>query len=66
MSEDDRIKVLMEMVAFQYESMGFVVLEIGPFAPGMFKMDVIENEMAKEILVTVLLHGAYVNGIDKR
>lgn len=62
MMEDGlKTQAMQELIATTYENLGFAVLGINPFAPGVFKLEVIEPNGPKEVLVTVLLHMVPIN-----
>jgi hypothetical protein len=56
MTQEEKTKAMEEMIATTYENMGFAVLDVNPFAPGVFKLDIIDTNGPKEVYVTVLLH----------
>lgn len=66
MEDTVKIQAVQELITTTYENMGFAVLSVNPFAPGVFKLEVIEAEGPKEVLVTVLLHMVPINAVVKR
>jgi hypothetical protein len=56
MSEEDKVIAMQELIKSTYEAMGVAVLNINPFAPGVFKLEVMNMAGLHEAYVTVLLH----------
>lgn len=63
---EERWNIVGEMIKETYEQIGFVVLDVEFSAPGIFKMQAIKDEVPRELIVTVLLNGNYINAIAKR
>lgn len=61
MNLDDKQQAVADLITITYENMGFAVLSAAPFAPGIFKLEIIDSGGIKEVMVTVLLHMALVN-----
>lgn len=61
MTQEEKTIAMGEMIASTYENMGFAVLDVNPFAPGVFKLELIDANGPKEAFVTVLLHMNLVN-----
>ena len=66
MTDIEKQQAVEELITTTYENMGFAVLEINSFAPGIFKLEMMGQEGVKEVLVTVLLHMGPLNGTVKR
>ena len=60
---EDSVKqqAIQEMIATTYENMGFAILTVNPFAPGVFKAEIIDGNGPKDVLVTVLLRMETIN-----
>lgn len=66
MSDQDK-NLLEQMIKNQFESMGMAVLSIRSFAPGTFKLEIIDEHGPRETLVTVMLHMVPLKyALDKR
>lgn len=55
MSDSERQQAIEELIAVTYENMGLAVLNVNAFAPGVFKLGIIDENGPKEVLVMVLL-----------
>ena len=61
MNIDDKQQAVADLITITYENMGFAVLTAVPFMPGIFKLEIIDAEGIKEVMVTVLLYMNLVN-----
>lgn len=65
MNDSEKQQAVQELIATTYENMGFAVLSVNVFAPGVFKLEIIDANGLKETFVTVLLHMVDAN-VNKR
>lgn len=65
MEQSEKTQAVAELIKTTYENMGFAILDINPFAPGVFKMEAIDGNGLKEFYVTVLLHMVPVNVVSQ-
>lgn len=56
MTEEEKHKALADLITKTYENLGFAVLDAASYAPGLFKLHIIDSSGIKEVIVTVLLH----------
>lgn len=65
MNDSDKQQAVQELIVNTYENMGLTVLGINPFAPGVFRIEIVNEVGVHEAYVTVLLHMTQ-NNVDKR
>ena len=49
-------KAISDMIVNTYDNLGLTILDIKPFAPGVFKVEMMNNLGVHDAYITVLLH----------
>ncbi len=61
MNEELKQAAVSELIHTTYENMGIAVINVNPIGLGAYRLDIIDQDGPKEVLVNVLLHMSFVN-----